>query len=512
MRKDTLLLLVLWIFMVTLLQLRPIDDVDIFWQMRAGQIMLDQSKLITKDPFTYTHVGESVPTIGWLAQIIFAWVHRVGSWPWVKVLHDLIFSGAFVIAAGSAVRYYYHSKGQISLISMACAMLLGFLTCFTNSSLRPQSFALFCFAVLLAVTQCKWRFRTKLLVLIPLLVFWQNCHPSVVIGLVALAGWGVSEWFDPAKRRKAISILMLVALAQLGTPMGWKVFEVSQANVEISRDYLGVSEWLSPWSSVTLRPMLMFWLGLAVSLFLVMKLRLKVRRNDLLNFVLMTLLTFYASRFALFWAIAMVPVWARWIEGVRPPHLFNWWTGGDPVQRPAWAVLLILVLLIVLATPALPTSTVLHPGLPLEGMTRLKTALPSGRIYNYRQWGGPLIWTGYPQWQVAIDGRLYLYSEKEWEGYNKAALGKVPLRELVEEHKPDAFFLRPSFHQKLMTLLKQSPAWRELYTDNKCSIFLKMPSSEDHMADRQAVVTSEKDYPLNLVTLKKRLFWTSDRV
>jgi hypothetical protein len=175
-------------------------------------------------------------------------------------------------------------------------------------------------------------------------------------------------------------------------------------------------------------------------------------------------------------------------------------------------VLLILVLLIVLAIPALPTSTVLHSGLPLEGMTRLKTALPSGRIYNYRQWGGPLIWTGYPQWQVAIDGRLYLYSEKEWEGYNKAALGKVPLRELVEEHKPDAFFLRPSFHQKLMTLLKQSPAWRELYTDKKCSIFLKVPSSEDHMADRQAVVTSEKDYPLNLVTLKKRLFWTSDRV
>ena len=481
--------------MVTLLQLRCIDDVDIFWQMRAGQIMLDQGRLITTDPFTYTHMGESVPTIGWLAQIVFAWFYRVGSWPAVKALHVLIFSGAFVIAAESAVRFSNHSNGRISLFSMACALLLGFLACLTNSSLRPQSFALLCFAVLLAVTQCEWRFRTKFLVLIPVLAFWQNCHPSVVVGLVALAGWAASAWFDPTKRWKAISILMLVALAQLGTPMGWDVFEVSRTNVRISRDYLMISEWLPPWSPVTLHAMWMFWFGLAVSLFLVMKLRLKVRRSDLIHFILMTLLTFYSSRFALFWAITMVPVWARWIEEVRPLYLFNW-TGGDRVQRLASPALLILGLLMVLVIPSLRTVPIFDQELPLKGIGRLKTVLPSGRIYNYREWGGPLIWTGYPRWQVAIDGRLYLYSEKEWKGYNKSALGQVPLRELIDQHQPDAFFLRPSFHQELITLLRQSSAWRELYTDTKCSIFLKVPSSEDHAADRQAVVTSEKDFGL----------------
>ncbi|UCG81623.1 MAG: hypothetical protein JSV60_04925 [Desulfobacterales bacterium] len=68
--------------------------------------------------------------------------------------------------------------------------------------------------------QSEWRFRTKFLVLIPVLAFWQNCHPSVVVGLVALAGWATSTWFDPTKRWKAILIVMLVALAELGTPMG----------------------------------------------------------------------------------------------------------------------------------------------------------------------------------------------------------------------------------------------------------------------------------------------------
>jgi hypothetical protein len=511
MRKDILLLLVLWIFMATMLQLRPIDDVDIFWQMRAGQVILDQGRLITTDPFSYTHMGDSVPTIGWLAQIVFAWFYRVGSWPAVKALHVLIFSGAFVIAARSAARCSNHPKGRMSLFSVACGLLLGFLTCLSNSSLRPQSFALFCFAVLLAVTQSEWRFRTKFLVLIPVLAFWQNCHPSVVVGLVALAGWATSTWFDPTKGRKAILIVMLVALAQLGTPMGWGVFGVSRTNVQISQDYLMVSEWMSPWSPQTFRAMWMFWIGLALSAFLLVKLRLKVRRSDLIHFMLMTLLTFYASRFALFWAISMVPVWARWIEQIRPLHLFNW-TGGDPVKRRATAPLLILGLLIVLGVPALQKSTVFDPELPLEGIDQLKTALPSGRIYNYREWGGPLIWAGFPPWQVAIDGRLYLYSKKEWERYNRAALGLIPLPELIEQHQPDAFFLRPSFHQKLITLLKQSTAWREFYTDNNCSIFLKVLNSENRMADQQAVVMSENDFSPDLLTLEKCLFQTSGRV
>jgi hypothetical protein len=472
MRRDTLMLLVLWALMVALLQLRPISDVDVFEQLQAGQVMLDQRRLIANDPFTYTHMGESVPTIGWLAQVIFAGVYRLGSWSAVKILHVLMFSGAFFIVGISTMRCGNDRDERISLFALACALLLGFLTGLTNSSLRPQSFAVLCFAVLLAVAQSEWRLHTKLVVLAPVLVFWQNCHPSVILGLVALAGWGASAWFDSGKRWHAVSILMLVVAAQLATPTGWDLFAVSRTNAAISRDYLGVSEWLPAWSPVNLDALWIFWFGFALSITLLVKQHFKVRRSDLLQFLCMTGLACYAARFALFWGIVMVPIWARWIEAVRPPSLFAW-NGKRVVERPAKALLPIVGLLLVLVIPSFRTGSIFDKKLPLHGISRLKTALSSGHIYNYREWGGPLIWAGYPGWKVAMDGRLYLYSKEEWENYNRAALGQTSLHELTDKHQPDAFFLRPSFHGGLITLLKESSEWIELYTDTTCSIYVK---------------------------------------
>jgi hypothetical protein len=151
------------------------------------------------------------------------------------------------------------------------------------------------------------------------------------------------------------------------------------------------------------------------------------------------------------------------------------------------ALIPIVGLLIVLAMPVLQGSRTIHPVIPLEGMARLKAALPSGRIYNFRQWGGPLIWAGYPGWQVAIDGRLYLYGKEEWDKYNRAALGQIPVDQLVEEHRPDAFFLRPIFQKSLITLLKQTSAWQELYEDTSCSIFVRASGTQRRETPSSAV-------------------------
>jgi hypothetical protein len=110
--------------------------------------------------------------------------------------------------------------------------------------------------------------------------------------------------------------------------------------------------------------------------------------------------------------------------------------------------------------------------IPAQGIAILKSVLARGRIYNYPVWGGPLIFAGYPQWQVIVDGRLYLYEKAFWIDYFNSAQGKIPLQELVTRHRPDAFFLHPKFHQQLIEMLRQSQAWCKLYGDAQCSIFL----------------------------------------
>src|SRR4029077_16152074 len=126
---------------------------------------------------------------------------------------------------------------------------------------------------------------------------------------------------------------------------------------------------------------------------------------------------------------------------------------------------LVVGLGLIVVAPTVVHSKVMASELPMEGIDRLKEALPSGRIYNYREWGGPLILAGSPEWQAAIDGRLYLFPLADWIRYQDAALGAVSLAELVKEYRPDAFFLRPSFHQALIAQLRQSSDWRELFTD-----------------------------------------------
>jgi hypothetical protein len=104
-------------------------------------------------------------------------------------------------------------------------------------------------------------------------------------------------------------------------------------------------------------------------------------------------------------------------------------------------------------------------------MTRLREVVPQGRIYNYREWGGPLILAGHPDWQVAIDGRLYLFGEDDWRAYHEAALGRISPDELARRYNVDAFFLHPSYHHRLIARLRETGSWREVHADDYCVIF-----------------------------------------
>ena len=84
MSRNTFLLLLAGLLIALFLQLRPIDDVDVFWQVRTGELMLETGQLVRHDVFTYTHAGEPVPPISWLAQLLFAMQRRLAGWTFVR--------------------------------------------------------------------------------------------------------------------------------------------------------------------------------------------------------------------------------------------------------------------------------------------------------------------------------------------------------------------------------------------------------------------------------------------
>ena len=475
MSGRNLILLVFFAALVLILQFRPSADVDTFWQLKLGQLTIQRASLIRSDPFTATHAGDPVAPIGWLSQVCYALLYAAGSWRLLHQVNALVFAGAFLIAGMTASRG--DAPTPIGLRGVLPGMCTGMMIAMPFCEIRPHSFALLGFALLLWLAQAEMRAWLKLALAFMVLVVWQNMHPSVMLGAVAVgalagAGWLRWLWDRRAAKPWLLTALMLLAIfSTAATPMGMTIFESSAYNAEISRR-LGVSEWMPLWHPAAwLGGARGVWIALAVSLLLWVRARRQVRAEDVALLLVLGAASLSVYRLSLFFAVAMVPVWSRWIEAAffadRPA------TAQAAAVAPWLAAGVVAAgLLVALGTPRLFDMRLFSRELPLAGVQRLRQLGVRGVIYNCREWGGPLIWAGYPQWQVTIDGRLYLFTLDEWRRYSAVAAGRVTVAEVERQYRPDAFFLRPSYDRRFIALLQGNRHWVQAYADENAVIFL----------------------------------------
>ncbi|NQU25849.1 MAG: hypothetical protein HQ567_31560 [Candidatus Nealsonbacteria bacterium] len=477
MSRRKLALVILFGLIVLLLQTKPIYDVDFFWQLKAGELTLERGELIRKDLFTSTHPGDPVPPIGWAAQVVYAVVHQIGSWRLLHQLNAVIFAGALLAAALAVKDRETSLRGSLAAVALAALVVM------PHCDVRPQTFALFAFALLLLVAEIRLRPALKLAVAAVILVVWQNMHPSwmlaaAVFGARAGAGW--LRWLFDRQADKpwlASGLVLMAVLSAMATPMGWTIFDSTGGNAQIARE-LEASEWMPLWHAKALDAgAKLAWVALGVSVVLLGVLRRRVRLEDLATFVVTAAISLPIYRLSLFMAVAMVPVWSRWIAEAWPASSD---TPDEAASKPAVPLrrsfalgVAAIVLIGALALPRLAGFPLFHGHFPFVGMEAMRKAGIVGTIYNYREWGGPLIWKGYPGWKVTIDGRLYLFEREQWNRYEEIRMGRVPVAQIECWYEPDAFFLRPGHDGRLIRLLRDSRAWQELHSDRNSAVFVR---------------------------------------
>jgi hypothetical protein len=464
-----LALIALGIAFMTLLELRPISDVDLFWQVKLGQLMLERHALIHHDPFTFTALDQRVAPIEWLAQLVYALLHALGSFRLVQAFDSLLFC-AGLVAAALSVR-----KEQASLLATGAAMVLACVVLIPHSSVRPQNFGVFALGLGLLLLE---RVKRPLLALaggLPLLLLWQNAHPSVGIAACAFGSVALGRWWDFRRTQRApwvpSALTLMAAGSVFAVPASLEQIAAALRVAKLARE-LRISEALPPWSPAVLGAMQTGWLALALSVLLLSSIRSRARADDVALFATMTAMFLFSARLALFWAVAMVPVWARWLELAWPMRSFSLFSERKFRANLALPALLAGVVLAGIAAPRLRRQ-VFAPDMPFEAAQRLKSVLAHGNVYDYREWGGVLIWYGFPNWKVAIDGRLYPFSDAEWRRYNRAADGKTSLAEIVSQQSVDAFFLHPRFHRKLIPILTADPGWQMIHSDPTSVVFVR---------------------------------------
>jgi hypothetical protein len=452
--------------MLLFLQFRPIHDVDIFWQVRLGELTLQRGELIAREPFSAAHADEPMPQLYWLSQIFYALIHRLGGWQLLHGIDAAIWAGGF-LAVGLGIR-----RDEAVEAALAVALVLGFMAALPFASLRPQSWGVLCFGLLLSLTRSRLKLWMKAALGFPLLVVWQNLHPSVLIAGLALGPISAVGWVLHFRRGDdspwGETILAgLSVIAAVLTPVGTDIFRVSADNADRCRQ-LVVGEWQPLWSSVNIPASITAWLALAVTAWLLFRGGRSVRAKDLAAGLVLAAMSLLAYRFVLFWAMAMVPVWARCLSPVRI----------EQSVRPAgWRgfhapVLVAVALALAVLVPILVQPRLFIDYLPLEGAARLRERAGPGVVYNYPAWAGVLLSSGNPDWHVAYDGRYYRYSKTEWREQQAAAAGLVPLAEIERRWRPVAFFLRPKADDALIALVRADGGWEEIYSDGNCVVFV----------------------------------------
>ncbi|TCM22337.1 hypothetical protein EDF56_1011024 [Novosphingobium sp. PhB165] len=435
--------------MLLVLLLRRVWDVDIFWQLKLGEIILAHGGPIAREPFAALHLGEPLPAVGWLAQASMAAVRMAGGWGALRVFDALCWLGGFW-AVAAACRHRGAGRQAVAL-----ALTLAFFAALPTASIRPQSFAALCFGLLLALLQLRLRPLVTIALGAPLLVLWQNFHPSVSIGALALgiyAAVGLLDWLRDRTGPLPIAAaaLTVIAIAAIfATPDGFSILAISATNAEMSLA-IGASEWRPLWIPAN-------WSNavpvLAVVL-LTLRIVLRTRRYgaaEVLVALALLAMTALAYRFALFWALSMVPVIARGASSEE----------RDEATIPRWLPVVALALVAVVTPLLAPTR--FAATLPLESIARLRQEHLRGTVYADFPYGGPIIDAGWPDWRVAYDGRYYRYGHDEWQYNGGIENGYVPLVDVIAKWHPVAFLIQEDHNAPLAGELARSPHWTRIF-------------------------------------------------
>lgn len=443
--------------MLGVLLLRPVWDVDVFWQVKLGELILAKGGPVIQEPFAVTHLGEPLPALAWFGQAVMAGVRLVFGWTGLRVFDALCWLGGFLAIAAACRRRSGSAAGV--LLGLAIA----FLAALPTASVRPQSFAALCFGALLALLRLELKPGQTVLLAVPLFLVWQNLHPSVSVAVVALAALAGVGWWQrlcgSGGAPWAATVLVPIAAAMMfATPDGAAILRLSAENARASAA-MGVSEWLPLWASINRFEAVPVLLVAVVVCWLLLRNPRRIDCGELAVAIALFVMTAFAYRFVLFWAIALVPVVAR---AVPPP----------PIERrtPSWVAPLALLAAAVGVAAVRPTH--FDTGIPLDAIRRLRAEGIKGTIFAHFPWGGPVIDAGYPDWRVAYDGRYYRYTPAEWDLYRRIGSGAASLSEIDRLYRPAGFVLSPEWNGALIAMLRGDGAhWRQLSADRTAVVF-----------------------------------------
>ncbi|HMA33678.1 MAG TPA: hypothetical protein VKY74_04280, partial [Chloroflexia bacterium] len=220
----------LWIIaplaLIWILQsLSTIEPFDFWWNVTSGRWMVEHGRFLADDVLVFSPVRQPYSNPQWGAQLLFYGLYALAPGLLLAVR-------AAIVTATYGLLYAICYRRSRSYGWSALAVLVAYLTGYTNYGMRPQLFAFLPFIAFFWLLDRKDAHPRALWALAPIMVFWVNVHGSYFLGWGLLGLYGLSTllthlpaaagraWLRGPWARRELLPMAVAALAAFLNPYG----------------------------------------------------------------------------------------------------------------------------------------------------------------------------------------------------------------------------------------------------------------------------------------------------
>jgi hypothetical protein len=443
--------------------------IDLAYQIRAGQLMLDTGHLLRADPFTFTVLGRPWLNQQWGAQVAFAALFRAGGWELIAVVRAAIVGLTFWLT-------YLACRARGAGARQAAWLCLGALLVSIYGFMpRPQLLGFLLFALALAIVANRDR-HPRLLWLVPAITLvWANLHGSFVLApLLLLFAWAEDRGRRlPSARRTLLVMLAAIAAATLN-PFGvrvWSYVADLSTNAQVRRT---IDEWQPP--SVTTAGGLVFYVSLLAVAVLAVRERRRLGWPRLAELALFALIGVSAIRGVIWWSLAapvlLADLFPERSQRRERPRVLN--------TAIAAGVVVVGVVFLPWFRPTFASSAnsaTVADGLlafaPEAFSSRvLGTVPPGSRVFVAEPWASWFELVA-PRYPVMVDPRIELFPDDVWSDYDTISAADDGWEAIVDRRGIDVLVLTRKEQSSLIAALEGDPGWRVLYEDEDGALLVR---------------------------------------
>lgn len=470
-----ILLIVLLFALLFISQINTVIDIDLWWNLKAGEHIIKNLEIPRTDIFSYTFKGRPWLDHEWLSQVIFySFFSRFG-WLGLNILKAIIISVSFLILL------FLNTSKYRKIVYSACFVMFSILAFGYRSVLRPEIFSYLLLCMFFYVLE-----REKNIFILPFLqIIWVNLHGYFILGPGLIFLYAMGDFFsgDRIKAKRFAIIFAWTILACFINPYFYKgalypLRILMDVFTEQRLFMQNVHELMMP-VRASFGRFLFFWVFaiLASLSFLVNLKNIKIKHT------LIFALGFIAS----YMAVRNIPIFIFLGMPLASMNLNEARLTRNISERRYYIVLILIACGLIYFFLSNKYYEFTNQSVLRKTESRFsKVFMPSGAcdflednkidgpMFNTLDFGPYIGYRFYPQQRIFIDTRTELYKDDFYRSYRRAQNYPKDWHNLHKKYGFEIVLLRHLFGgtEKILRYLYQNKDWRLVYYDENSCVFL----------------------------------------